>query len=143
VADIHIDDFFKDAGGALALLYQQFPQPVQLFVEDLTGPQEIDEYGLPNKRHRACFATLLWLAEEGFIRYVDTIRQDALDQTTLTGRCFTRLIAPAAEDPDPALPTYVQLERGTHIHRIREALASRDSIAIRTTMGKLLELMKL
>ena len=115
------------------------------FVEDLIGPQELDEYGLPNKRHMACFATLLWLGEEGFIRFVDTIRQDALDQVTLTGRCFTLLVSPAPDVPeangteDDDLPAYVQLQQGSHIHRIQTALKARDSVAIRTAMGDLLD----
>lgn len=127
------------------MAYLQFPRPVQLFVEDLTGPQEIDEYGLPNARHMACFSTLLWLGEEGFIRYADTIRQDAVDQVTLTGRCFTALISPAAgvlSGQDSDLPTYLQLEQSTHIHRLRAALKERDSIAIRTAMVELLALLK-
>lgn len=142
VADIHIDDFFKDAAGALTLLYERFPQPLQVFVEDLTGPQEVDEYGLPNRRHMACFATLLWLAEEGFIRYSDTLRQDAIEHATLTGRCFSALIAPSEavlEDAESELPTYVRLVQGSHIQRIRDALEARDSVAIRCAMVDLLE----
>ena len=145
MADIHIDDFFKDAAGALTRLYLQFPRPVQLFVEDLTGPQEIDEFGLPNNRHMACFSTLLWLGEEDFIRYADTLRQDALDQATLTGRCFTALVSPASGaivDQDADLPTYLQLEQGTQIHRIREALKNRSSVAIRAAMVQLLVILK-
>jgi hypothetical protein len=145
VADIHIDDFFKDAAGALTQLYLQFPRPVQLFVEDLTGPQEIDEFGLPNKRHMACFTALLWLGEEDFIRYADTVRQEAIDQATLTGRCFAALVSPvsgAIVDQDAELPTYVQIEQGTHIHRIREALKARSSVAIRAAMVELLRILK-
>jgi hypothetical protein len=145
VADIHIDDFFKDAAGALTQLYLQFPRPVQLFVEDLTGPQEIDEFGLPNKRHMACFSTLLWLGEEEFIRYADTLRQEALDQATLTGRCFTALVSPASGtivDQNAELPTYLQLEQGTQIHRIREALKNRSSVAIRAAILELLQILK-
>ena len=147
MADIHIDDFFKDAAGALNLLYRRFPQPIQLFVEDLTGPQEVDEFGLPNSRHMACFSTLLWLADEGFLRYVDTVRHEALDQATLTGRCFSALVAPAAgalgngEAAD--VPTYVQLQMGSNMYRIQTALKARDSVEVRVAMTDLLSLMRL
>ena len=73
------------------------------------------------------------------------LRQDALDQATLTGRCFTALVSPASGaivDQDAELPTYVQLEQGTHIHRIREALKNRSSIAVRTAMVELLRILK-
>lgn len=145
MADIHIDDFFKDAAAALLQLYLQFPRPVQLFVEDLTGPQEVDEFGLANNRHMACFSTLLWLGEEDFIRYADTVRYEALDQATLTGRCFTALVSPTAGavvDAQADLPTYLQLEQGTQIYRIRDALENRSSIAIRAAMVDLLGMLK-
>ena len=75
MADIHIEEFYKDAAIALVQLYNAFPRRVNLFVEDIAGPDEPDEFGLHSKRHMACFGTLLWLAEEGLLRYVDTIRQ--------------------------------------------------------------------
>ena len=98
MADIHIEEFYKDAAIALVQLYNAFPRRVNLFVEDIAGPDEPDEFGLHSKRHMACFGTLLWLAEEGLLRYVDTIRQEALDQAVLTQRAFVRLSSPASPD---------------------------------------------
>ncbi|MDO3385421.1 hypothetical protein QWI17_06160 [Gilvimarinus sp. SDUM040013] len=91
MADIHISDFHKDAARALNLLYSSFPRKLTLFVEDIAGPDSPDEFGLHSPRHMACLSTLLWLADEGYIRYDDTIRQEAIDQATLTHRGFVLL----------------------------------------------------
>lgn len=63
--DLQIDDFYKDAASGLLMLYQAFPRKLALYVEDLIGREEPDEFGLPSKRHQACLGALLWLAEEG------------------------------------------------------------------------------
>lgn len=141
MADIHVEEFYKDAAIALAQLYSVFPRRVNLFVEDIAGPDQTDEFGLHSKRHMACFGALLWLAEEGFLRYVDTIRQEALDQAVLTQEAFIRLSAPAPNDlvqalsgsKDPigaSLPPSVQEDLSSHIHLVRTALKSRDSVRI-------------
>lgn len=141
MADIHVEEFYKDAAIALAQLYSAFPRRVNLFVEDIAGPDETDEFGLHSKRHMACFGALLWLAEEGFLRYVDTIRQEALDQAVLTQDAFTRLSSPAPnalvqelrgpEDPTGTpLPPSVQEDLSSHIHLVRVALKSRHSVRI-------------
>ena len=89
----------------------------------------------------ACFGALLWLAEEGFLRYVDTIRQEALDQAVLTQTAFVRLSAPADSapesvraEPDPGLPDPVRDDLSTHIHLIRDALKSGSSVRISRVM---------
>lgn len=141
MADIHVEEFYKDAAIALIQLYSAFPRRVNLFVEDIAGPDEPDEFGLHSKRHMACFGALLWLAEEGFLRYVDTIRQDALDQAVLTQEALTRLIAPApdalvqglkrsADTPGTPLPPSLQEDLSTQIHLLRTALKSGHSVRI-------------
>ncbi|MBW0146554.1 hypothetical protein [Marinobacter arenosus] len=138
MADIHVEEFYKDVAIALVQLYGVFPRRVNLFVEDIAGPDEPDEFGLHSKRHMACFGALLWLEEEGLLRYVDTIRQEALDQAVLTHAAFVRLSAPApsalsealAQSKAPAddnLPPSVQEDLSTHIHLIRKALKSGHS----------------
>jgi len=141
LADIHIEDFYKDTAIALVQLYSAFPRRVNLFVEDIAGTDDPDEFGLHSKRHMACFGALLWLAEEGFLRYVDTIRQEALDQAVLTQRAFVRLSAPAGSptesvqnQPDPSLPAAVRDDLSTHIQLIRDALKSRSSARISSVM---------
>ena len=91
MSDINIDDFCKDTARTLVTLYSVFPRQHTLFVEDICGVHEPDEFGVHSDRHLACFHTLLWLAEEGFIRHGDCIRQDAVDRAVLTGRCFSVL----------------------------------------------------
>jgi hypothetical protein len=141
VADIHIEDFYKDTAVALVQLYGAFPRRVNLFAEDIAGPDEPDEFGLHSNRHMACFGALLWLAEEGFMRHVDIIRQEALDQAVLTHRAFVRLSAPAGSDPEfadaepgPGLPPAVRDDFSTHIHLIRKALKSGSSERISRVM---------
>ncbi len=131
---INVDDFCKDAGRALLVLYRAFPRPHTLFVEDLCGPDRVDEFGIHSDRHLACFSALLWLAEEGLLRYVDTIRQEAVDQAVLTGRAFTLLSTPVpglAEPEAEALPESLRLERQTHLHRLEQALSQRSSTEMR------------
>lgn len=141
MADIHIEDFYRDTAIALVQLYSAFPRRVNLFVEDIAGADDPDEFGLHSRRHMACFGALLWLAEEGFLRYVDTIRQEALDQAVLTHRAFVRLSAPAGpatepvqNEPDPTLPAAVRDDLSTHIQLIRDALKSRSSVTISSIM---------
>lgn len=142
MADIHIEEFYKDAAIALVQLYNAFPRRVNLFVEDIAGSDEPDEFGLHGKRHMACFGTLLWLAEEGLLRYVDTIRQEALDQAVLTQRAFVRMSSPASPDlqekdiPQTGqdLPPAIREDFSTHIHMLRTALRSGSSARISRVM---------
>jgi len=145
VASINVDEFCKDAARALLVLCQAFPRPHTLFVEDLCGPDQVDEFGMHSDRHLACFSTLLWLAEEGYLRYADTIRQEAVDQAVLTGRAFTLLCTPMPEfaaDDAEALPDAVRLEQQTHLHRIETALGARSSTRVRTAVLELMGAME-
>lgn len=145
MADIHVEEFYKDAAIALVQLYGAFPRRINLFVEDIAGPDEPDEFGLHSKRHMACFGALLWLSEEGLLRYIDTIRQEALDQAVLTRDAFIRLSSPApqalarefggaGEGSASALPASVKEDLSTHIHLIRTALRSGNSARISQIM---------
>ncbi|XOV81566.1 MAG: hypothetical protein ACFHXK_11845 [bacterium] len=141
MSGIHIDEFYADAAQIIVSLYGVFPRPVTIFVEDICGPDEPDEYGVHSHRHLACFATLLWLAEEGYIRYNDTIRQEAIDQAVLTGRCFTALLTPAPgiEGQEPAeLPPSIKAEHATVIYQLRQALKSKSSLAVQDAFSPLL-----
>jgi hypothetical protein len=144
MSDIHIDDFFKDAAITLNRLYLSFPRPAPVFVEDVCGPVTTDEFGIPRDRYVACFATFLWLAEESYLRYTDTIRQEAVDQAVLTGRCFNVLTmrAPAWEPDDSNLPASVRNEQSTNINRLRGALKSGSSISVRAIMTDIMASMR-
>ena len=141
MAGIHIDDFYADAAHALVNLFGVFPRPVTIFAEDICGPDEPDEFGVHSNRYQACFATLLWLGEEGYIRYKDTIRQDAVDQAVLSGRCFAALLRPVVAVDDPDLPPSVQVEHSTVIYQLEAALKSRSSTAVQAAFAPLLERM--
>ncbi|MFI8746909.1 hypothetical protein ACIGKL_17325 [Pseudomonas sp. NPDC077186] len=123
--DLQIDDFYKDAAGGLLMLYQAFPRKLALYVEDLIGREEPDEFGLPSKRHQACLGALLWLAEEGYLRFESTIAYDALDQAVLTEKGFLRLSRgiPHAAGEGQALPPSVRRVHATLAFQLREALA--------------------
>ncbi|WLQ15335.1 hypothetical protein O5O45_05305 [Hahella aquimaris] len=89
--EIHIEEFYKDAAKVLIQLYNSFPRKSAVFVEDISGADTPDEFGLHSVRHQACFAAMIWLSEEGLIRFVDTIRQEAIDQAVLTQPAFLKL----------------------------------------------------
>lgn len=143
MSDIHIDDFFKDAALTLNRLYLSFPRPAAVFVEDICGPVTTDEFGIPGDRFVACFSTFLWLAEESYLRYTDTIRQEAIDQAVLTGHCFNVLTMPTidAEGRGADLPASVRDEQSTNIRRMRDALKSGSSIRVRAVMTDIMALM--
>ena len=55
MADIHIDDFYRDVAAIFLRLYALFPRKSTLFVEDISGPDQPDEFGLHHPRFEACF----------------------------------------------------------------------------------------
>lgn len=139
MADLHIDDFYGDAARILVQLFATFPGRELLYVEDLLGPGANDEFGLPSPRYRACFSAMLWLAEEGWLRYEAAIRQDGLDQAVLTQRALLRLVGPAGPTlADSAVPPSVAATHQSRIAALRRALASGDSLAVGGCMQALL-----
>lgn len=82
--DIHIEEFYHDTFAVLKTLYQAFPKKCNVFVEDIAGADQPDEYGLHSDRFQCCFGSMLWLEKEGFIRFESTLRQEAIDQASLT-----------------------------------------------------------
>jgi hypothetical protein len=134
MADLHLDDFYGDVARSLLTLLQTFPRPHTLFVEDICGPDEPDEFGLHSKRHQACFAALLWLAEEGYLRHAGPVRQEAIDQAVLSSRTLLLLNAP----PRQSMLTEVSQQsaelhraRQNHAQHLRECIKARDSFALR------------
>ncbi|MFI8482631.1 hypothetical protein ACIGCM_18850 [Pseudomonas sp. NPDC078700] len=127
--DLQIDDFYKDAAAGLLMLYQAFPRKIGLYVEDLIGREEPDEFGLPSTRHQSCLGTQLWLAEEGYIRFESTIAYDALDQAVLTEKGFLRLSRSISYplSNDPALPPSVRRVHSTLAFQLRQAISQQNS----------------
>lgn len=91
VGDLHIDDFCKDSAKALILLYRRFPNKTILYVEDICGPDQPDEFGLHSPRFESCFSALMWLKDTDYIAYSHAMRQEAIEEATLTHRSFSFL----------------------------------------------------
>jgi hypothetical protein len=115
MADIHIADFHRDCANILVNLYRHFPRKINLYVEDISGRDEPDEFGLPSPRHQSCFSAMIWLAESGYIQYVTTIRQEALDQVCLTHMGFLLLSSIRQQPVRPALRSE---EYPDNVHKI-------------------------
>ncbi len=136
MSELHINDFYKDVGKILLQLHHQFPRKCILYVEDISGPDSADEFGLHSERHQRCFGAMIWLAETGYLSYQQTIQQEALDQVVLTEKGFI-LLASTAND------TTLQ-EQGsplpyTNAQLIRQTLKQGTSLAINEAI---LQLMK-
>lgn len=159
MSDLHIDDFFKDVARILNQLYLAFPRKTTVYIEDIAGHDEPDEFGLHSNRHLACLGALVWLSEEGYIRFEDTIRQEAVDQAVLSGRSFSVLSALAVDVRDAldeTLPTGLRAtaehgfggevppsvlnDQRTNITRLRLALRSKSSYRLREVTLDLLRL---
>jgi hypothetical protein len=141
MGDIHIDDFYKDAARILLVLYQYFPRPYTVYVADISGFDEPDEYGLHSDRHMACFSAMVWLADAGLLRYVDLINKDAVDQAVLTQKALTLLTTRSAirfQPDEESMPLSVADEHASHVHQLRFAVKSGASFTIRRIMQHLL-----
>ena len=84
MADLHIEDFFRDVAKIFVRLYAAFPRKTILYVEDVSGPDQPDEFGLHHPRFQAAFSAMVWLGEHGYLNFQDTIREEALDQVVLS-----------------------------------------------------------
>lgn len=142
MADLHIDDFYRDVATILLRLYAVFPRKTILYVEDISGPDQPDEFGLHHPRFQAAFAALVWLADHGYVYYHDTIREEAVDQVVLSQRAFLLLSAPAREPvappPEDGGSPSVIAESLTTVSQLRQALKRRSSIDIKRCVGDLL-----
>lgn len=147
MSDLHIDDFYRDSAHILLQLYRHFPRRELIYTEDIAGPDNPDDFGLPSDRHQACFATLLWLSENNYIRYGSTVAQEALDQAVLSQRGFNLLamiednedffIDPnLAGDTSPA-SDYATAEPLTRSQLLRRKLHHESSIRLNQYMRHL------
>ncbi|WP_295804067.1 hypothetical protein [uncultured Microbulbifer sp.] len=91
--DLHIHDFYRDAGRILLALFQQFPAPATVYVEDIAGPDTPDEFGLHSPRHLACLGAMTWLKECGYINFSQLVRQEAVEEASLTHHSFLLLVS--------------------------------------------------
>lgn len=126
--NLNLDDFCKDVARSLQILASVFPRPRDIFVEDVYQAEETDEFGMHSDRYLACFQTLVWLREEGFIRFTQTLRSDAVEQAVLTGRCLALLIQPYSLEGESAA---IAVEANTLLHRFQHALQDGSSTSVR------------
>ena len=142
----------------LSILYQAFPTKTPVYVDEVAGIDEPDEYGLHSPTYTSGFFALIWLADEGYIRFTDTIRQDGVDQACLTHKGFIRLTQPAdplyeeraveeenkvvninkSSKPADSLPPSIVEERRLVINQLRGALRSGSSIAVNKVVQHIL-----
>ena len=156
MADINIENFYQHLAKVLSILYATFPTKSPVYVDDVAGIDEPDEYGLHSPNYTAGFYAIIWLADEGYIRYSDTIRQDGVDQAALTHKAFLKLTQ--ISDPIYVEPVYsrdetnvvslspaeqmspsVVEEQKLVINQLRSALRSGDSIAITKVVQHILQ----
>ena len=131
MADLNILDFYKDTALTLMSLQRVFPRKLDLFVEDLNGPDQVDEFGLHTKRHEACLGAMLWLADEGYIRYASTIRQEGIDQVVLTAKGMIKLHTivdlPISGMLNESVSEFESREQLTLIEHMRRSIQSQSS----------------
>ena len=141
MADIHIEDFYHDVARILIHLYNRFPRKGAVFVEDIAGEDTPDEFGLHSTRHMACFGAMLWLCDEGLLRYKSVISQDAIDQAVLTGIGFNRLSTMRTDlpvIPEPATSGILAREPAIAINHIRRTMREGTSTELSETVHRLL-----
>ncbi len=144
MADLNIDDFYRDCAVIMLQLYSSFPRKTVLYVDDICGADTPDEFGLHSERHQAAFSAMVWLAEVGYISFADTIRQEALDQAVLSQRGFLLLSSRSeielgtVDETDESLPPSVMERSLINVMQIRRALKEGSSIFIHQVMHSLL-----
>lgn len=140
MSDIHIDDFYKDTAKILVLLYGHFPRKITLYVDDISGPDTPDEFGLQSPRYQACFHTMLWLSTTGYLSYGQMVYQDALDEACLTHRAFLLLNSPLGyeSEQDQEMPPLIAGLKSSAINRLKEELASGTSYSLAEFMNRLM-----
>ncbi len=143
MSDIHIDDFYRDTARILVLLYSHFPRKITLYVDDISGPDTPDEFGLHSPRHQACFHTMLWLASTGYLDYGQMVYQDALDEACLTHKAFLLLNSALEDDSetrgaDEETPPILAGLDSLAINRLKKELNSGTSYSLARLMKQLM-----
>jgi len=154
MAEINVEYFYQDSAKILSILYSSFPSKAAIYVDEVSGIDEPDEFGMHTSRYTACFYAMLWLEEEGYLRYSDNIKQDGVDQATLTQKAFKKLSAiaepiytellyadeeqPEDELDETSFPPSVLEDRMLVVYQLRRALENKSSIAIGKVMQYIL-----
>jgi hypothetical protein len=127
MADLHIDDFRKDLAVVLIRLFNNFPRPHAIYLDEICPESETDEYGLVSKRYLAAMATLIWMGEEGMLRYQSVLPNEGIDQAVLTLGAWKHLMS--LNEPSG--------QQGVkRIDRLRNALKSRSSTQLEAAVDE-------
>ncbi len=148
MTDLHIDDFYKDVAIIFLRLYATFPRKTILYVDEICGADEPDEFGLHSERFLSGFSTMVWLAEHGYLTCEGPIKQEALDQVVLSEQGFLMLSSRSKlelgdEEDQKALnasgaPQSIMEHSKSNIHQLRKVVKSQSSIMIRQSVHSLL-----
>lgn len=148
MSDIHIDDFYKDVGKIFLRLYSTFPRKSILYVEDISGPDQPDDFGLHSDRFLASFSAMVWLGDHDYLKYDAPIKQEALDQVALTEKSFLLLSSRSAldfsepqkeqENDIASVPNSILDHDRTNINQLRKAFKSGSSIMIKQAVEYIL-----
>ncbi len=144
MGDIHIEEFYHDIGLILSRLYASFPRRTTLYVVDISGEDNADEFGLHSERYLSCFSAMVWLQDQGYINFHSTIKQDAVDQAVLTQKSFLILSNQASiiigDEPDLENVTpYIAQKAITNVNVLRRALKSQSAIKISKIVFHIME----
>ena len=144
MSDFHIEEFYHDTGLILSRLYATFPRRVQLYVEDISGEDTPDEFGMHTERYLNCFSAMIWLQDHGYIKYDCTVKQESIDQAVLTEKSFLLLSSQSTITIDDdrefeKLPPYAAQKAITHVAILRKALKSKSAIKIGKVVYHLME----
>ena len=145
MSDIHIEEFYHDIGLILSRLHASFPRRTTLYVEDISGEDTPDEYGLHSERYMSCLSAMSWLNDQGYIDFESMVKQEAIDQVVLTEKSFWILANQATinmGDDTPELenlPPYIAQKSITNVSLLRRALKSKSSIKISQIVFHIME----
>lgn len=120
--DVHIDDFFSDTAVILLSGLQNFPAPQILFIEDVCGPDDTDEFGLHSPRHLAALGAIQWLRDEGYVRFGVIDRQESVDDFVLTSKSFSRLIKVLRDSGEPVFLELTNARKEGDSIRLRQLM---------------------
>lgn len=129
--DVNIDDFYRDIAVTLLTLLNQFPQKVSLYIEDVCGPDDVDEFGLHSPRYLSCVGAINWLHDEGYIRYSDIVRQESAENCTLTQKAFSLLVKPRIQANQLAHANLLERQHSTLYYQLHSALQAESGMDIR------------
>ncbi len=140
--NLHIEDFYKNTAKTFLQLYKSFPNKTILYVEDISGEDTPDEFGLHSPTHLSCLSAIVWLAEHSYVAFDSIIRQEAFDQIVLTEKTFLLLSSHSLPDDGTTtteeLPSTVVEDYHSNIAILSRAVQSSSSTSIKHIVYQLL-----